>query len=258
MRRSFIIAALALLLHFNITEAHAVFSFAPVVDVPTGSGIVDGATFGMIGKAGHSYLCGIRGDTGELSISGALQDPGSQSINGVRPATSQALRYNQRILGTEMTDSNASNNYLYFIAPTGAAASGKYQLTINISGAAPSYVYATCVDTTVICQFNTYVNDANFLEVTNLGQQPGRVKLLINSANGSSSAAPNTITFPAGLRRDVDIHSLVGPQNYGSIFLQFIDSDTIEFRVTPRVSNYQNGTLRESIRCESSSFFGQG
>ena len=227
-----------------------------IVDAPPLPSLVNGSTFGMVGKANRSYVCAIRVEGTSYSLSSSIQTPSGATINGVRtPSDAAANRYLQRFVGTSMSDVTPNNNLLLFVAPGGAAEYGKYTLTIGISSGTPNVFSVNCVETSIQCDANTFLGQTNFIEVTNFGTAPGTARLKFVSFDGSERLAPTTVRFPAGRRRDIETTGLVGANNYGTVILQAIDFvPTVDGYSSVRTSTYKDGQPVSSLDCES--FFG--
>ena len=228
-----------------------------IVDAPTGAGIVNGASFGMLGKANRSYLCAISVGGSDYTLSTSIQTPSGATIAGVQPiSSSEATGYLNKLLGADAADVNSINNLVFFVAPSGAAEYGKYSFTIGINSGAASSFSASCIETSILCDFNTNLAQNNFLEVTSLGKKAGVAQLRLIKADGSETAAGSTLTFPAGLRRDVDIHSLAGANTYGTLIIQAINfAPTLDGFADIKMSTYKNDELRSSVQCQSYSIF---
>jgi hypothetical protein len=233
---------------------------ASVFDVPRDENLVNGATFSLIAKANRSYVCGIAprsfigGDPNVFLVTTVTSSSGA-SIAGTLPASeSDAIRYGN-FLGISLTPSEAiqRNNLVFFTAPNGETETGTYKLTIGISGETEvTNLSVECAETSIVCNFNTFANEFNFLEVTSLGTRNVTAKLSTLDFNGELTTS-DTKVFPAGLRGDFDIHSLAGSSKFGSLFIQPINSvPLIDGFANPKVSFYQDGELTSSVPCGSS------
>ncbi len=228
-----------------------------IVDAPTGGGIVNGASFGMLGKANRSYLCAISVGGSDYTLSTSIQTPSGATITGVQPSSSsEATAYLDKFLGADLADVNPINNLLFFVAPSGAAESGKYSFTIGINSGTASSFSASCIETSILCDFNTNLAQNNFLEVTSKGKKAGVAKLRIIKSDGSETPVSGTLTFPAGLRRDVDIHTPAGPNSYGTLIIQAIDfAPALDGFTDVKMSTYKDGEMRSSVQCQTYRLF---
>lgn len=233
------------------------FAVAPdgivIVDTPSGGGIVNGANFGMLGKANRSYLCAISVGGSDYTLSPSIQTPSGATITGTQPtSSSEATAYLDKLLGADAADVNSINNLIFFVAPSGAAESGKYTFTIGINSGSASSFSASCIETSVLCDFNTNLEQYNFLEITSKGKKAGVAKLRLVKADGSETAMSGTISLPAGLRRDFDIHSLAGANSYGTLIIQALGfAPTLDGFTDMKMSTYKNGEMRSSVVCQS-------
>ncbi len=78
-----------------------------------------------------------------------------------------------------------------------------------------------CIETTLFGGYNTNVTDFNFLEITNVGNgaDPNGVNAWVTvvDLNGSILVEGQQYAIAPGTRKDIDIHSIVGPGKYGTI-----------------------------------------
>lgn len=226
-------------------------SGVPIVDQPTGGGIANGATFGMVGKPNHSYLCAVSVTGADYGLSLSVLSPGGSTLTGVRAGSStEATRYLTSLAGVGGADVDARDNLVFFVAPSGAAEYGKYTLSIAVNSGTPTGLSADCIDTSIVCDFNTYLQQSNYLEATNLGPKTGRARLHLISADARETPGNNTFVFAAGLRQDIDIHTLAGPNSYGTIIFQSLDfAPSLDGWPIPNMSTYANGQLRSTVQC---------
>lgn len=252
MNRTFFILSL-----FALLTPLTSFAVAPdgvvIVDTPSGGGIVNGASFGMLGKANRSYLCAISVGGSDYTLSTSILTPSGATITGIQPnSSSEATAYLDKLIGADAADLNSVNNLLFFVAPSGAAESGKYTFTIGINSGTASSFSASCVETSILCDFNTNLDQYNFLEITSKGKKTGAAKLRLIKADGSEAEMSSTLSLPAGLRRDFDIHSLAGTNSYGTLIIQAIGFAPLFDGFTDvKVSTYKNGEMRSSVVCQT-------
>lgn len=229
--------------------------FVPIGEypgVPNGQTITDGATFGMAGQGNRSYLCGVGIGGSAASLSTTIISPSGATITGTRTSSpTAAKRYVNSLSGYDASDTDLIDNVVFFTTPSGANESGKYTLTIGVSNGPGSYFSAGCRETSILCEFNTFVNDANFLEVTNMSTFPMNARMRLEAFSGQEFAPTGVLTVQPAARTDYDLHSIVGANNYGFLLIHPIDFDVIIDGIpAPKVSTYRNGTLTSSVSCE--------
>lgn len=78
-----------------------------------------------------------------------------------------------------------------------------------------------CEETTLYGSYNTFIANFNFLELTNLGNQPIEAKYEIISSQGATLNITD-FTLSPNSRKDFDLHSVVGPLQYGSVRVSYI------------------------------------
>ena len=84
--------------------------------------------------------------------------------------------------------------------------------------ASASNVKVSCEDVTLYGGYNTSVTDFNFLEILNVdGTTDISVDIMAESAITGQSTVNTNISAPASGRIDVDIHSLVGANDFGTV-----------------------------------------
>jgi hypothetical protein len=227
-------------------------SFAPVLGTDE-MGISNGDTFEMLGKANRSYLCGLEiGSDVNSSLVTNIISPSGANITGSLPVSeTEAIRYGS-FFGIDVRgDTNFRNNLVFFTAPNGSTETGKYTLTVSISSGTPSSYNLRCIETSVTCGFNTFVNDFNFLEVTSVGYVSGVADVTTVDFDGVKNTT-SSANFAANSRVDIDIHSLAGPSKFGTIFIQPKNFVPIYDAFTnPKVSFYKNGALTSSVGCDT-------
>ena len=117
------------------------------------------------------------------------------------------------LLDNEELDTNPSDNRIVFLAPE----DGSYRIPLAIFGTDDmnENVFINCIDTTLNVGFNTFVNNLNFLEVTN---NLGRT-LTINwqAVRFDGTSFSGAVDVAANTRSDIDIHSIVGPSSFGNL-----------------------------------------
>jgi hypothetical protein len=80
----------------------------------------------------------------------------------------------------------------------------------------PDFVIS-CNETSLYGGFNTNINNFNFLELTNTSNTDIIAKIKAVTSDGTLALNNFTVTVPAGLRFDIDLHTPVGQGKYGNI-----------------------------------------
>ena len=93
----------------------------------------------------------------------------------------------------------------------------RFRITVANSKGGGEVVKIRCLATTLFGSFNTNTNDFNFLELTNRGNQPIVGTITATDFNGTVAINKVAFTVPAQRRVDIDIHTAVGENKFGTI-----------------------------------------
>jgi hypothetical protein len=174
--------------------------------------------------------------------------PDSQSINAVYPqANADVLE--EVFEAAAGKDTTLDNNLISFVTPSGLANYGSYTFTMEQTDGHSFNPRLFCIDTTLICSFNTFINDFNFLEVTNTGLVPATVSYRATDFNGVETTAVGGIA--PGKRADFDVHTNVGPQKFGTIVVHPLIAAIAQQRIRARLSQYTGSDLSFTEICTS-------
>jgi len=177
-----------------------------------------GSEFRLRGlRAGNTYVCSMS-EVFASGLSTSIMAP-SGPISGTFAGNDYpAIQLTDdeddlNLANNEILDTDSSDNRIAFQAPD----SGDYIFTIA-SWATDSLTrdaFLICSDSTANVGFNTFLNDFNFLEVTNNLER----ELTVNweAVNFDGTRISGSINVGAGLRADIDIHTAVGPSSFGNI-----------------------------------------
>lgn len=79
--------------------------------------------------------------------------------------------------------------------------------------------WVECYETTLYGSFNTFVNDFNFLELTNTSSSTVTGNIRILNSDATVIVSNQSFSVEAGRRFDFDIHTLAGSQKYGTVIV---------------------------------------
>ena len=168
-------------------------------------------------KAGNTYVCNSQ-ENFTTGLSTMVSSPSEMveatAVGEDYPAVELEDDPNDiNPMDNEELDTNALDNRIVFVAPE----DGKYRIPIAIFGTDDinDDAFINCIDVTLNVGFNTFVNNLNFLEVTN---NLGRI-LTINweAIRFDGSSFSGSVDVAANTRTDIDIHSVVGPNSFGNL-----------------------------------------
>ncbi len=177
-----------------------------------------GDLFTMKGlKAGHTYVCNFqRGFT--TGLSETVVSPSGDITGTLVGDDYPAIQLEDDVdqinpVDNEELDTVATDNRIVFQATD----SGNYNVRIAIWGTDDTTedAFMDCIDVTQNVGFNTFVNNLNFLEVTNNLGRTLRVAWEAIKFDGTSISG--AVDVAANTRSDIDIHSAVGPNSFGNL-----------------------------------------
>jgi hypothetical protein len=173
-----------------------------------------GDEIGSSFEANQSYCCTMYPDsTSSLAgFSETLKDGNDNDVAGfLRGDVAPAVAVDPT------TDTNAQDNRVCVIT----SEAGSYKASIATASGGGVSVTARCEKTSLSGGFNTNGTPFNFLECQNLSSTERKVHIFAFDYAGNilvnGNSAGNQFTISAGVRRDFDIHSLVGPNVFGEI-----------------------------------------
>ena len=97
--------------------------------------------------------------------------------------------------------------------------SANYKFPIASAQAGGEAVRVTCDNTTLNGGFNTNATPFNFLECTNVADAAVVAKVFAVDFAGQTLINGTSVTLQPGLRTDLDVHSAVGPDRFGRLFV---------------------------------------
>ncbi len=158
----------------------------------------------------RSYACSLVGSESDslLGIDSSVLNPSGLVVAG------KAIGAQTPPITTGSLDPNQSDNRISIFATIG----GVWKFTVSSAKAGGESGAFTCRETSLYGNWNTFLNPFNFLEITNLSYDPIEVIVIIRNFDGTTFTTSETV--PADRRVDIDVHSLVGPNRYGSIKLK--------------------------------------
>lgn len=202
-----------------------------------------------------SYSCYVS-DAGSYSLSLSILGPSGETIAALNPAADQRAFDSVLKSSKDFGDSNLNDNVIAFNTTVGAAGFGSYTITMQSVDAMSANPYLACVANSVVCSFNTYLNDAVYLEVTNTGSKTASVPFL--SVDSDGTVVQSGVTVSAGLREDFFIRQILGSSKYGTVVIRpKIAASRFGEGVRARVSQYRNGVLQSTELCSSISTVAQ-
>ncbi len=110
------------------------------------------------------------------------------------------------------TGGNADNRVT--VTPT---TTDRFALTVATAKSGGELVEVRCYATTLFGGYNTNVNDFNFLELTNTGNQTLSGTITAINFDGTTVIDGLAFSVPAQRRVDVDLHSPAGPNKFGLV-----------------------------------------
>lgn len=203
--------------------------------------INEGSGFHVALEAGNSYCCELyaTSTTSNAGLDGKFSMSGKSAIQGTLRGEAEP----RITIVPGFTDTNAADNR----ACATISESGSYLLPIG-SATPMEVVNVQCKNTTLRAGFNTFGTAFNFLECTNTSSSDVNAVLNGKDFSGESKISNQSITLKPGVRTDIDIHSLVGPEIFGMLTLTH---DTTKESVKCFLSRYDESlTLRGSLPLE--------
>ena len=173
----------------------------------------NGMTIQAYLEANKSYAC-------------TLQESIPDEADGVAFSASAQIGSNQlqgRLIGdvTPVNTAGTPNNIRASRLSLTPTESGMHFLSISSAIVYSSFIayngIVSCVETSIYGGFNTNVSEYNFLELTNTTNSAISVKIRALSSEGTVVIDNSTATIEPGVRKDIDLHSLVGAGKYGSV-----------------------------------------
>lgn len=157
----------------------------------------------------------------------------SYSCEGVPQDAASDFDWNQTVQGTAVSNpetilarlagtlepaitgeaSTSSDNRLTFTPTT----TDRFRLTVQSAKSGGELVKVQCTETTLFGDFNTNVNDFNYLELTNLSNASISGTITAITSDGTVAVNAATFTIAPDRRFDVDLHSAVGADKYGLV-----------------------------------------
>jgi hypothetical protein len=188
------------------------------------------------GRRGHSYVC--EGVPSQVDSEFSL----SQTVEGLEEESSIESRFiGQMIPPITGGTARQTTTRISFTAP----GIDRYAVSVASAVSEGENVRARCIDTTKFGGFNTFANPFNFLEIRNVSNQ--RISGMITLRDHSGTVIVEGLSFSAKplQRIDVDLHSLVGANNFGLIK---VSHDGAFGAVHGRVSEYSVNAGRLVLR----------
>lgn len=204
-----------------------------------------GSGFVVSLKANNSYCCTVypQNPNTRAGLSATIQargNPGVTVAGTRRGAMEPAVTVTTE---GSATDADQSDNRVC-VTP---AASGDYKFPIS-SAVSGEPIKVVCDNTTLNGGFNTNATPVNYLECTNLSDADVAARVFATDYAGQVLIAGQAVSLPAGLRRDFDVHSAVGPDRYGRLT---VTHDGTRRAVRCVLSRYDRDlTLRSSLPLE--------
>jgi len=97
-------------------------------------------------------------------------------------------------------------------------------------------VKTSCSETSLFGGFNTFVNDLNFLEISNTTRSNVMVWVTVTNFKGEKVINGQLYTVAPGIRTDIDIHTPAGADSFGTIMLSH---DAPSGGILARLSEYK-------------------
>lgn len=168
-------------------------------------------TFLIDFAANRSYACDAVATASDSDFDWSLTVTGTSS-GSPETVTARAAGAIVPITAGEGGTGNQDNRIT--LTPT---TTDRFRLTVASTKVGGEYVRIRCFATTLFGQFNTNVNDFNFLELTNIGnaQISGTITAITSDGTTVINAVPFTVE--AQRRTDIDLHTAVGVDKYGIV-----------------------------------------
>lgn len=207
--------------------------------------ITAGSGFIVSLKEKNSYCCTLfpQGPNTNAGLSDTIEELGNS--NNTARGTLRGDMEPAVSVDTESssTDQSQMNNRLCVIP----GSSGNYKFPIASANSGET-VKVACDNTTLNGGFNTNATPFNFLECTNVTDATISGKIYAVDFSGQTLIDGTDINISPGLRQDYDIHSSVGANRYGRLFVVHDGTKGALKCVLSRYS--EDFTLRSSLPLE--------
>ena len=191
----------------------------------------------LLGESSYSCMMRMQGSVGIRDVEGPSGDTPQYKMTGNYWPPAQSLKQGD---GTAYDLDMRENRIAFFAEETGT-----YEFTFEADMAYPNPYGLWCIDTTLTGSFNTFVNDYNYLELTN--QTPNTINIKWYARSYDGSTVKDDLELPAGARVDIDLHSPVGPNKFGQVKVL---SDSVYGGLVAAISQYK--VTSEGPRLETS------
>ncbi len=161
-------------------------------------------------ERGHSYNCEASPQSVSSNIILSTNVRDSLNLTG-ESFTARRTSQMSPVLSFSVGFANGSR--LSLIPPT----SKLWNISFTTTFVGGESVVMICRDTTLEGGFNTFINNFNFLELTNLTTDAISGTITAVNFNGAVVINAQPFSVGAGLRFDVDIHTPAGPNRYGTV-----------------------------------------
>ena len=195
-------------------------------------------------KRNNSYCCTVypTSPATTAGLSATLEregDPDSTASGALRGSMEPAVP-----IAASFADTDAADNRVCAIPPQ----SGNYRFPIASAQAGGEAVRVSCDNTTLNGGFNTNATPFNFLECTNVADAAVAARVFAVDFAGQTLINGTSVTLQPGLRTDLDVHTAVGPDRFGRLF---VVHDGTKQAIRCVVSRYDlDLTLRSSLPLE--------
>lgn len=197
-----------------------------LLDVSASGGAGTARAFTSYLESGHSYECALYGN----NTSSDGTDPRARfDIGNITDGSSNTVivseRGNASPIVNGFSDGSVRNLSRVTVSPTSTGLyTFPFLVDVNAMGAWTSgtgsfSMWINCNDTTLFGGFNTFASNFNFLELTNISNTTITGKIKAVDFNGNVVIADQPFSIGAGLRRDFDLHTTIGPQKYGTVIV---------------------------------------
>ena len=179
--------------------------FLVTVSKPLNKVVNAGDNFLVQFDLNRSYVCTLAGidNDSELGLSTSVISPLAISV----PAEARGNTTPQVSSGSSDNDSNDNRVAIF------STVAGTWTINVDSAKAGGEEANFACEESTLYAGFNTFVNTFNFLELNNISNNDIQVILIAQDFNGVTTS--ETFIVSANRRRDIDIHTRVGPSVFG-------------------------------------------
>lgn len=155
----------------------------------------------------RSYSCTLQGLSSEslLGLDESVINPKEAKIVGTLNGDQTPT-----VTAGEKDTSQADNRISVF-----STVRGVWKFRVSSSKLEGEEGVFFCQETSLYGNWNTFSNPFNFLELSNLTNKSLEVIIILKDFKGESFSS--SLTLSPERRKDVDIHSIVGDKNYGSL-----------------------------------------